>query len=155
MILQVAFVMLVIYITHKIYEACFGAKPRRRQTASQSSSTTRPTTHSSATKPSAPPAYEADASSSSSHPTHNPPTYESIYPDLTKIKQAKTASENPGLWGWLFGSGSGDSSNTFQTIIDKFHTLDEVTDAVRHAGLESSNILFGKFALWVTLLLYN
>ncbi|XP_072035159.1 uncharacterized protein [Amphiura filiformis] len=134
MIPQIAFVIFVIFITHKLYEACFGGKKSRTPRQGQSTS--------GRTKPSAPPS--EGASSASQMPSHEPPSYESIYPDLNQLKSAKSAEENPSIWGWIFGSGgSANSSNSFQTIIDKFHTLDEVTDAVRHAGLESSNLLFG------------
>ena len=134
---QIAFVCFVIFMTHKLYEACFGRTKKHTRPQGQSTS--------GRTRPTAPPASSderATSSTTSQVPSHDPPAYESLYPDLSKLKSAKDASENPSVWSWIFGSGN--SSNSFQTIIDKFYTLDEVTDAIRHAGLESSNLLFGK-----------
>ncbi|XP_052759869.1 uncharacterized protein LOC128202771 isoform X2 [Mya arenaria] len=45
------------------------------------------------------------------------------------------------LWGR--GSSTGNSASHPDRIYDRFSTLDEVTDAIRKAGLESSSIIFG------------
>jgi E3 ubiquitin-protein ligase RGLG len=43
------------------------------------------------------------------------------------------------------GSGTWDArgSATFQTIVDKYTTFEQVTEALREAGLESSNLILG------------
>ncbi|XP_071805441.1 uncharacterized protein [Asterias amurensis] len=110
MIIQVAFVCLVIFIAHKITE-CFknGFSARNRD-------------HGSAT------------------PTKKPPAYSSLYPDLTSASKDDTSPPVGSALAKVLGWGSGTS---FQTIVDKFNSLDEVSNAVRRAGLESSNLLFG------------
>ena len=152
MLLQIAFVIFVIFITHKIYEAFFGgANNKRRKPATASSSGT---TGQARTQPTAPPAETASGTKSQGasgggRPSHDPPAYESLYPNLEEIKAAQRSAENPGILSWFFGSGSSgaSSSDSFQKIVDRFHNLDEVTDAIRNAGLESSNLLFGKWMM--------
>jgi len=56
------------------------------------------------------------------------------------------------LWR-LYGNG------TFQTLADKFSTLEEVTEAVRKSGLESCNLIIGErdgyeFTFLLNLFLY-
>ena len=40
----------------------------------------------------------------------------------------------------MFGGGS----SNYNAILDKFTSLDNVTNAIRQAGLESCNLIFGK-----------
>ena len=118
MIIQVAFVCLVIFIAHKITE-CFksGFSARNRD-------------HGSGT------------------PTKKPPAYSSLYPDLTSASKDDTSPPVGSALAKVLGWGRGTS---FQTIVDKFNSLDEVSNAVRRAGLESSNLLFGEYCSTVVL----
>ncbi|XP_038077951.1 E3 ubiquitin-protein ligase RGLG4-like [Patiria miniata] len=127
-IVQVAFVGLVIFITHKIYE-CFTRASKARN-------------------------HHTEESTASSQPPREPPPYSSLYPDLTKDKTnnaaknaspCATAGACPSIGstiarvlGW-----ASSTSSSFKTIRDNFNSLDEVSNAIRRAGLESSNLIFG------------
>lgn len=56
--------------------------------------------------------------------------HEKLYPDLSKMQQNS-------IWN-IFGKG-----NSYDAILDKFTSLDDVTNAIRKAGLESCNLIFG------------
>ena len=73
-----------------------------------------------------------------------PPPYSKLYPDLSGgAKQDLDAAPTIGsTLARVLGWGKGTS---FQAIADKFNSLDEVSNAVRRAGLESSNLIFGEY----------
>ncbi|XP_069118410.1 uncharacterized protein [Argopecten irradians] len=56
-------------------------------------------------------------------------TQSNLYPDLSQL-------QNNSIFN-LFGGGS------YEAILDKFSTLEEVQTAIRKAGLESCNLIFG------------
>ena len=134
-IMKIMFVMVVIFITHKIYTFCTSGN-KSRGTASSSASKT-----ASKASPNASTAHQG-----SGPPNRDPPSYESIYPDLSKeLNAAKKVGGGGGLFSWLFGSGSNGAKDlVFQRIADQFYSVDEVSNAIRQSGLESSNLIFGK-----------
>jgi hypothetical protein len=46
--------------------------------------------------------------------------------------------QNNSIWN-LFGKGT-----SYDSILDRFTSLDDVTSAIKQAGLESCNLIFGK-----------
>jgi len=59
--------------------------------------------------------------------------YEKMYPDLSSEQM-----QHNSVWN-LFGKGT-----SYDSILDRFTSLDDVTSAIKQAGLESCNLIFGK-----------
>lgn len=140
-VMKIIFVVIVISITHALYTWCTKGSKSSKTTRSASSSTG---------APKAMPKASSTASSPQASAPPEPPAYDSIYPDLSKeLNAAKKSSGGGGggLFSWLFGSGgdgNGARDLVFQRIADQFYSVDEVSNAIRQSGLESSNLLFGK-----------
>ena len=58
--------------------------------------------------------------------------HEKLYPDLSSEQM-----QNNSIWN-LFGKGT-----SYDSILDRFTSLDDVTSAIKQAGLESCNLIFG------------
>ncbi|XP_033724744.1 E3 ubiquitin-protein ligase RGLG4-like isoform X2 [Pecten maximus] len=71
----------------------------------------------------------ASRSRSSKEQTGSTSSQSNLYPDLSQL-------QNNSIFN-MFGGSS------YDTILDKFSTLDEVQTAIRKAGLESCNLIFG------------
>ena len=71
------------------------------------------------------------SSSSSGSSSSKQPETNKLYPDLSSLQKNS-------VWS-LFGGGS-----SYDAILDKFTSLEDVTNAIRQAGLESCNLIFGK-----------
>ncbi|XP_030843183.1 E3 ubiquitin-protein ligase RGLG2 isoform X1 [Strongylocentrotus purpuratus] len=135
-VIKIIFVVIVISITHALYTWCTKGNKSSKTTRSASSTGA----------PKATPKASSTASSPQASAPPEPPAYDSIYPDLSKeLNAAKKSSGGGGLFSWLFGSGGGDGARdlVFQRIADQFYSVDEVSNAIRQSGLESSNLLFG------------
>lgn len=59
-----------------------------------------------------------------------------LYPDLSQLQKSNS----------IFSMFRG---NSYDAIMDKFTTLEEVQSAIRMAGLESCNLIFGKFIHYI------
>ncbi|XP_041479705.1 E3 ubiquitin-protein ligase RGLG3-like isoform X2 [Lytechinus variegatus] len=135
-VMKIIFVVFVITVTHNIYTWCTKGKKSNRTAPSSSRGASSATPkHSSST---------SSSQQASGPPNRDPPTYESIYPDLSKELNAAKNGSGGGLFSWLFGAG-GDGARdlVFRRIADQFYSVDEVSNAIRQSGLESSNLLFG------------
>lgn len=62
-----------------------------------------------------------------------------LYPDLSNLQKSKASMQQNSIWN-MFGGGGSD----YNAILDKFTSLEEVQNAIRQAGLESCNLIFGK-----------
>ncbi|CAG2252751.1 RGLG [Mytilus edulis] len=61
-----------------------------------------------------------------------------LYPDLSNLQKSKASMQQNSIWN-MFGGGGSD----YNAILDKFTSLEEVQNAIRQAGLESCNLIFG------------
>ncbi|XP_071146406.1 uncharacterized protein [Mytilus edulis] len=61
-----------------------------------------------------------------------------LYPDLSNLQKSKASMQQNSVWN-MFGGGGSD----YNAILDKFTSLEEVQNAIRQAGLESCNLIFG------------
>lgn len=61
-----------------------------------------------------------------------------LYPDLSSQQKSKANMQHNSIWN-MFGGGGSD----YNAIMDKFSSLEEVQNAIRQAGLESCNLIFG------------
>ncbi|XP_071479953.1 uncharacterized protein [Diadema antillarum] len=132
--LQIVFVIGVIFVTHKIYTWCSGGSNSKKKATTPRTSTTKSG------------AGSGDSGSDQQRraPNRDPPSYDSLYPDLSKELSAMKSPSSGSLFSRLFGSFCAVDRNTvFQRIADKFYSVDEVSNAIRQAGLESSNLIFG------------
>lgn len=61
-----------------------------------------------------------------------------LYPDLSNLQKSSASMQENSIWKMFGGGGS-----NYDAILDKFTSLDDVTTAIRQAGLESCNLIFG------------
>lgn len=73
--------------------------------------------------------------SSSSSASSSGSSQNKLYPDLSQMKAKKTNSNS------LFSFFGGSSYSSF---VDRFTSLEDVTTAIRKAGLESCGLIFGE-----------
>ncbi|CAC5383076.1 unnamed protein product [Mytilus coruscus] len=61
-----------------------------------------------------------------------------VHIDLSSLQKSKANMQHNSIWN-MFGGGGSD----YNAIMDKFSSLEEVQNAIRQAGLESCNLIFG------------
>lgn len=76
------------------------------------------------------------SSSSSSSSSSASSSKNKLYPDLSQMKK----SNSKGLFSFFGG-------NSYSSFVDRFTSLEDVTSAIRQAGVESCGLIFGKFSI--------
>jgi hypothetical protein len=68
-----------------------------------------------------------------------------LWQRLTSSKSSSTSSSKKHTSSWISSalSAQASASSTFKTIGDRFRTFEELQAGLRHAGLESSNLIVG------------
>lgn len=78
----------------------------------------------------------SSSSSASSSASSSGSSQNKLYPDLSQMKAKKSNSNS------LFSFFGGSSYSSF---VDRFTSLEDVTTAIRKAGVEGCGLIFGEF----------